>query len=148
MSKLSILYGLDSELAIFRTLKYFWIRDEEARPLLAILCTTVRDRILRLSIPFILQMQEGELFQKEKLDQHIEGFKENSFTKSTLESTVRNLSSSWTLSGHLKGRLKKFCSKVIATPRAVSYALFLGYLTGLRGKALKMAGSWLQDMHP
>jgi hypothetical protein len=135
-SKLSILYGLDPQLSLFRSLRYLWHRDEEARPLLALLCSVMRDRILRLSISFILQMEEGELLKKEHLEEYIERFEIDRFTKSTLESTVRNLSSSWTQSGHLMGRMKKFRSKVIATPGAVSYALYLGYLTGIRGKAM------------
>ncbi|MBY0147751.1 hypothetical protein [Neobacillus niacini] len=135
-SKLAILYGLDPELTVFRTLRYLWFRDEEARPLLAILCSIVRDRILRQSIPFILRMQEGEVFIKEQLEEYIESIEANQFTKLTIESTVRNLSSSWTQSGHLKGRIKKVKSRVIATPGAIVYALFLGYLMGARGKAM------------
>lgn len=135
-SKLSILYGLNPELTVFRTLLYIWYRDEEARPLLALLCSIMRDRILRQSIPFILTMQEGEVLRKEKLEEYIENIEANRFTKSTLESTVRNLSSSWTQSGHLSGRIKKVKSRVIATPGAIAYALFLGYLMGARGKSM------------
>lgn len=135
-SKLSILYGLDPELTLFRTLRYLWQRDEKARPILALLCSVMRDRMLRLSIPFILQMEEGELFKKEHLEEYIDRFEVGCLTKSTLESTVRNLSSSWTQSGHLIGRVKKLRSKVIATPGTMAYALFLGYLTGVRGKAM------------
>lgn len=135
-SKLSILYGLDPELAIFRALRYLWERDEDARPLLALLCSIMRDRMLRVSVPFIQHMQEGELFEKELLEKYIESQQDSAFTKSTLESTVRNLSSTWAQSGHLSGRIKKFRSRVTATPAAISYALLLGYLVGARGKAM------------
>lgn len=135
-SKLSILYGLDPHFTVFRTLRYLWIRDEEARPLIGLQCAIVRDRILRLSIPYILQMQEGEYLKKEQLEEFINDIEPDRFTKSTLESTVRNLSSTWTQTGHLTGRAKKIRSRVTATPGAVSYGLFLGYLQGVRGKAM------------
>jgi hypothetical protein len=136
LSKLSILYGLDPELTVFRTMRYLWNRDEQGRPLIALMCSLMRDRILRNSIPFILQLQEGEILKKEQFEEFLNDIESERFTKSTLESTIRNLSSTWTQSGHLNGRIKKVRSTVRPTPGAVSYGLFLGYLMGVRGKAL------------
>jgi hypothetical protein len=44
--------------------------------------------------------------------------------------------STWTQSGHLQGRQQKVRVSPTVTPGAVAYALFLGYLRGLRGTAL------------
>lgn len=59
------------------------------------------------------------------------------FSKATLKSTTQNINATLTWSGHLIGKVKKIRNKVLPTPGSVSYiALYLGYLTGIRGKAL------------
>lgn len=136
-SKLGYLYGLDSKLAVFRVLRYFWDRDENGRPLLALLCVYARDSILRMSAPVILSITEGQSFCREVLEEHIDRQEPNRFSEATLKSTVRNLSASWTKSGHLvETNVGKIRSKVVATVGSVAYALFLGYLVGVRGEAL------------
>jgi hypothetical protein len=49
---------------------------------------------------------------------------------------ARNILSSWTKSGHLKGRREKVRVQAKATPATVAYAIYLGYLAGERGPAL------------
>ena len=49
---------------------------------------------------------------------------------------MRNTSSSWTQSGHLKGRGRKYRQKVNPTPVVTTYALLLGYILGSRGSGL------------
>src|SRR5207247_1424549 len=56
--------------------------------------------------------------------------------EATLDKVVRNASSSWTQSGHLQGRVRKFRQSVRPTPLSTAYALLLGYLEGLRGGRL------------
>ncbi len=133
---LTELYGLDPSLAVFRTLLYFWDRDEQSRPLLAFLCAYTRDQLLRLSMPFIFDHQEGEAVDRFLLEAYIEEHFPGRFSKNTLSSISRNVNSSWTQSGHLRGYLKKYRAKIISTPGATAYALFLAYLTGGRGKSL------------
>jgi hypothetical protein len=53
-----------------------------------------------------------------------------------LKSTAQNINSTWTKSGHLRGRAKKIRSRAKATPGAAAYALLQGYLSGLRGESL------------
>jgi hypothetical protein len=53
-----------------------------------------------------------------------------------LISTAQNLASSWTQTGHLSGRVKKFRSRAKATAGSTAYALLLGFLTGERGESL------------
>ena len=50
-----------------------------------------------------------------------------------LDKVVRNASSSWTQSGHLRGRSRKTRQRVRATPAAAAYALLLGFACGSRG---------------
>jgi hypothetical protein len=56
--------------------------------------------------------------------------------EATLDKVVRNASSSWTQSGHLRGRGRKTRQRVEATPAATAYALLLGFAVGRRGRLL------------
>ncbi|HQN09731.1 MAG TPA: hypothetical protein PK569_19375, partial [Thermoanaerobaculia bacterium] len=58
------------------------------------------------------------------------------FSPKTIRSVAQATSSTWTQSGHFTGRAKKVRSRPRVTREAVAYALFLGYLCGLRGPAL------------
>ena len=133
---LSNLYSLDPSVTLFRTLRYFWSRDIEGQPLLALLCAYARDPLLRLSASYILTLPEGSTLQQEELLAMYEEQFPGRFSKSTLHSVVRNLSSTWTKSGHLSGKVKKVRVKAQPTVGSVSYGLLLGYLSGARGEAL------------
>jgi len=130
------LYTLDPSISLFRVLRYFWERDIEGQPLLALLCSYSRDSLLRMSAPFILQYTEGEIVTREALEEYIAKKEPGRFSKATLKSTAQNLNSTWTKSGHLVGKAKKIRSRAVATPGSVAYALFLGYLESARGEAL------------
>ena len=133
---LSGLYVLDPDITLFRSLRYFWERDTEGQPLLAMICAIARDSILRSSVPFIQRFTVGQRVTREALEEFIDNLETGRFSPATLKSTAQNINSSWTQSGHLKGRVKKIRSQPKATPGAVSYALLLGYLSGVRGEAL------------
>ncbi|MBF0101467.1 MAG: hypothetical protein HQK77_11215 [Desulfobacterales bacterium] len=133
---LADLYSLDPNVTIFRALLCFWSRDSDSPPLLSLLCTIARDNIFRLSVPFIFSFAEGQAVSREALEKHIDKINPGRFSKATLKSIAQNINSTWTKSGHLIGRAKKIRSKARPTAGAVSYALFLSYLTGHRGEAL------------
>jgi len=65
---LTNLYSLDPNITIFKALLYFWNRDNDSRPLLALLCTISRDTIFRFSIPFIFSFSEGQIICREALE--------------------------------------------------------------------------------
>ncbi len=135
-SFLTELYSLDPTLSIFRTLLFFWNRDEEARPLLAMLCAVCRDRVLNHSFKEIRSLELNTEVQKKAIEELIDDMEPNRFSESTLQSMARNILSSWTKSGHLKGRREKVRAQAKATPSTVAYAIYLGYLAGERGPAL------------
>ena len=58
------------------------------------------------------------------------------FNDAVLDKIVRNTASSWTQSGHLKGRGRKIRQSVTPTAATTAFALLLGYLSGTRGAAL------------
>ncbi len=133
---LRALYALDPNTVVFRSLRYFWHRESMGRPMIACLCAYVRDPLLRTSAPFMLKLTDEQSFSREALEEYLEEQFPGRFSKATLKSTVRNLASTWTQSGHLTGRVKKSRSKITATAGSVAYALFLGFLTGARGETL------------
>ncbi|MBE9475404.1 MAG: hypothetical protein IMY85_10985 [Chloroflexi bacterium] len=130
------LYSLDPSITIFQALRYFWDRDVNSQPLLALLCSYARDSLIRISAPLIVQLTEGETIARVDLEEYINEKYPDRFSKATLKSTAQNLNSTWTKSGHLVGRTKKIRARAMATPGSVSYALFLGYLKGIRGESL------------
>lgn len=130
------LYALDSSLMLFRALRFFWQRDIDGQPLLAALCAYFRDPIFRATAPFVLEFQEGATVTREAMEDFIDKQEPGRFSKATLKSTAQNINSSWTQAGHLVGRIRKIRSRTVATPGTVSFALLLGYVTGLRGESL------------
>jgi len=133
---LAALYALNPDITLFRALRYFWQRDPEGCPLISHLCAYARDPLMRTSAPFILKLNDGQSFSREALEEYIDKEYPGRFSKATLLSTAQNLASTWTQSGHLKGRFRKFRSRAKATAGSTAYALFLGFLTGERGEIL------------
>ncbi|MFW6333818.1 MAG: hypothetical protein ACOC0W_01010 [Desulfosalsimonas sp.] len=134
--RLAELYALDPSVLLFRVLRFFWDRDIQARPLLGLLCTYCRDEVFRTSCPFVFELDQGEPVTREKIENFIKKRTKDRFTKSTLKSVAQNVNSTFTQSGHLQGRAKKYRTRATASPGAAAYALLLGYLTGGRGQSL------------
>ncbi len=133
---LSELYSLDPSVTLFRSLLFFWRRDEAGQPLLSLLCAFTRDPLLRMSLPYIISVKEGEQVSREAMEKVIEKDNPDRFSRATLMSTAQNINSTWTQSGHLTGKTRKLRTRAKATPGSAAYALFLGYLRGIRGEAL------------
>jgi len=133
---LAKLYTLDPSVTIFRDLLYFWKRDHQGRPLLALLCSYCRDELLRSTALLINNFPEGSIVGRDVVEEFIENQQPGRFSAATLKSVTQNINSSWTQTGHLTGRVRKIRARAKATPGNVAYALFLGFLTGIRGEAL------------
>lgn len=134
--RLSELYGLDPIIPLFRILRHLWQVDEIGRPLLAFLTALARDPLLRVTSETILQIKTGEELMRQKLTDALRQSVDSRLNDGTLNTTVRNISSSWTQSGHLKGRVRKIRQSVTPTPMVTTYALVLGYILGARGNGL------------
>ena len=134
--RLTELYALEPAVPLFRVLRRFWRDDELGRPVLALLCSIARDPLLRATAEPILAMTSGEELSRQKITDAIRTAVGARMNDATLDKVVRNVSSSWTQSGHLRGRARKFRQLVRPTPLGTAYALLLGYLEGLRGGRL------------
>jgi len=132
---LMTLYSLDSSVATFQALRYFWIRDVCSQPRIALLSAYSRDGLLRMSAPYVLSLKEGEVLDRAAFKEFLDKKASGRLSGFCLEGLVRNVCGTLIRSGHLH-RAGKARSKAVATEGSVSYALFLGYLCGARGEAL------------
>ena len=130
------LYALSDDIVLFRALRALWARSPDAQPLLALLCAVARDPLLRATSKVILDKPEGAPVCSDDMARAIESGFPGRLKADTLARTSRNVGSSWTQSGHLRGRAHKLRSTASTTPESTAFALLLGYLCGDRGDAL------------
>lgn len=134
--RLSELYSLDANVVLFRILRRLWQADDQGHPLLALLAGMARDPLLRFTAAPILRIRPGEELGRQDLTDSLIRGTGSRFKEATLDKIVRNAASSWTQSGHLEGRSRKRRVLVHPRPSVATFALFLGYVLGLRGSAL------------
>lgn len=136
LQRLTEIYGLDGQLILFRVLRDLWGRQEGSRPLLAMLLALARDPLLRASATAVIRTPYGHEFSRQSMKDALSEAVGDRLNDATLDKVVRNASSSWTQSGHFRGRGRKTRQKVDATPTATTYALLLGFAVGRRGRLL------------
>ncbi|MBU2261625.1 MAG: DUF1819 family protein [Proteobacteria bacterium] len=133
---LTELYGMDPSQALFRVLWDLGHSDLDSLPQLCLVCAYARDPILRHSFELVRTLRIGEALERAAMEQHLENGFPGRFSRATKASMARNVNTTWTFAGHLSGKAKK--TRRLPEPRPVSaaYAMFVGYLTGLRGERL------------
>lgn len=134
--RLSELYALDPDVPLFRVMRRCWYADRDGQALLAMLLALARDPLLRETAPPVLRMRPGEELARQQMTDALNRAVGRRLNESTLDKVVRNTASSWTQSGHLKGRGRKIRQKVTPTAATTAFALLLGFLSGARGAAL------------
>src|SRR5208283_2850466 len=132
VQRLSELYALDRAIPIFRALRRFWDLDVEGQRLIALLVCLARDPLLRGSAPSVLNLREGQNFDRDAMKDVMSKTVRDRLNDSILDKVVRNAASSWTQSGHLEGRTFKKRRQVHPTPVNVAYGLFLSRCVGFR----------------
>lgn len=130
------LYGLDPKLTLFRVFRELSEKDMASVPLMALMCTYCRDPQLRQSFELIERLRVGETLTRKQMEEHIEAGFPNRFSPAMKKSLAQNLNTTWTAAGHLKGKAKKTRSLPEPTVPASTYAMFAGFLLGLRGEIL------------
>lgn len=133
---LTNLYGLDPGLSIFRVLRRLWEEDPPGRPLVALLCALARDPLLRSTAAHVLSLGEGEELLRAPFVTVIRRAVGRRQNDSVVESVASRAGTTWTISGHLEGRKRKFRRRLAPTPGAVALALWLGEVQGLAGLSL------------
>jgi len=141
--RLSELYSFDLAVPLYRVFRWLWERDRYGRPLLTLLLALARDPLLRATSNAVLKLTPGEELGRQSMTDAVRQAVADRLNDSTLDKVVRNAASSWTQSGHLEGRSRKFRQTVNPTPAAAAYAVFLGYALGQRGEGL-LRSKWMQ----
>lgn len=130
------LYGLSPEVPIFRALRELWDADLAAQPLLALLCASSRDPILRATAGTTLAVKRGDKVTSTQFAAATAEAFPGRYSPGHLDHIGRHVASSWQQSGHLMGHQRKFRATAISSPTAVAYGLFVGYLCEERGDGL------------
>ncbi len=136
LQRLSELYALEPQVILFRVLRDLWGRNDTSRPLLALLLALARDPLLRATAKAVVRTPYGHEFARQSMKDALTVAVGDRLSEATLDKVVRNASSSWTQSGHLRGRGRKTRQKVEPTPAATTFALLLGFAVGRRGRLL------------
>ena len=129
-------YALNLDVPVFSALRTLWDVDMGARPMLAVLCASARDPLLRALVDYVLLLPLGASVDKEAVVKRLSDAFPRRYSEDVLSRVVRNLLSSWTQSGHFRGRTTKIRTRAVTGPASTAYALYLGYLCGQRGDAL------------
>jgi len=133
---LTELYSLDPGFALFRNLRKIGSADEQSFPLIAATCVFCRDPQLRASFDLILSKKAGEIVSRAEMEAHLETAFPGRFSEAMKKSLAQNVNTTWTACGHLTGRSKKHRTIPKVRFGAVCYAMFAGWLSGLRGEYL------------
>jgi hypothetical protein len=130
------LYALDEAVPIFRVLRKLHSMDSASLPLLALQVAWARDPLLRATTTPVVDALEGERVETAGLAEALEAAFPDQYSELNRNKIARNAASSWTQSGHLRGRLKKTRQRIKSTSVAVTMAFFLGDIAGYHGAAV------------
>ena len=139
--RLKALYGLDPSKPLFRVFRRLWAVDAAAHPQLALLNGMARDPLLMATSGLVTAMPQMEQLQRAEMVAAVQSFSQDRLSPKVLDAVARNAASSWTQSGHLKGKVNKLRQPITPHPVALALAMWLGYANGKRGKAL-LSTSW------
>jgi hypothetical protein len=128
------LYALDPQDPAFRALRFLWDQNGSSRPLLALLAVLRRDPLLRATSPVILEKPEGAQVSAAELSEVLAS--DFDVSQDMVDKIGRYTASTWTQSGHVRGRVNKNRAKADCTAPTAAFAAFLGHLDGVGGPAL------------
>ena len=139
--RLGDLYGLRTELPLYRALRILWEASELEQPLLTLLCALARDPLLRSTAPLVLEQPEGAVVTAAMLEAALESAFPERYSAKTRLSISQNTTASWVQAGYLHGTQRKVRQRPVAGPASTAYALLLGFLCEARGTLL-METTW------
>jgi hypothetical protein len=142
LSRLNTLYGIIKPLPLQTTALRLWERTGSGRPLLALLCALAREPLLRDTASVIVAALAAAPIRWPDLAAKLEANHPCRYSPKMLKSLAQNCASSWTQSGHLKGKVAKHRSMAEPSPEVAAYAALLGELAGFGGPAL-LQSPWM-----
>lgn len=137
------LYGLRPDIPVFAVMRELWEVNASSQPVLALLCASARDVLLRTTADAVLGASQGTLVAASELSAGIALAFPGRYSPSTLRNLGHNIVSSWTQAGLLVGAKNKRRATPAAQVPAAVYALYLGHLEGAVGPTL-FATRWVR----
>lgn len=129
-------YGMDASTALWRVLRQFAQQEPQALPLMALVLVYSRDLQLRKSFDLVASLKPGQELPRVQMEEWLEQVFPGRFSKGMKGSMARNVNTTWTATGHLVGKMRKVGSRPKPHWLATTYAMFVGYLAGIRGQLL------------
>lgn len=127
------LYALDEATPIFALLRRCAELTSHELPLLAMQVAWSRDPLLRATTGPVYNAAEGALVETDSLAVSVDEVFPDQYSELNRNKVARNAASSWTQSGHLRGRTNKVRQRVVPSAAAATMALFLGTIAGYDG---------------
>jgi hypothetical protein len=140
--RLHQLYGVSGNDPIWRVIRGLWKRDDNGRPLLALLTALARDPMLRDSAAAVLDASPGERVRWPAIAATFEAANPGRIGEKMAKSLAQNAASSWTQAGFLKGAVRKERVRSIPTPTVAAFGALLASLCGFGGQRL-LESRWL-----
>lgn len=137
------LYGMNTDIPLFRIFRLLWESDEEARPLLACQMALARDPLLRASLSTILELNIGETLSRQQMEDAFNEQFPDRYSPAMLKSLAQNVNGTWTNAGYLSGRVKKTRSEPKIKAVNIVFAIILGRVQGATGNRL-FTSTWTQ----
>lgn len=100
-NKLINLYSFEMDRPLYAAFDTFWRESSTSRPVLAVLMAQCRDMVLRASSKIILETPIGSVVTTNRLYENLLLGFPSKYTEITLQSTTRNITSTWRRSGHI-----------------------------------------------
>lgn len=130
------LYGLDPAIPLFSLLRQLTQLDQQSTPLIALLIAWARDPQLRATTAAILNARPDQEVSTDDLVKVAAPMLSEQYNANCVRSIAKNAISSWSQSGHLKGRTKKIRQRAQPKPIALTLALLLSQISDLHGEAV------------
>lgn len=131
------LYKFDDEDPAFVSFRWFWKNAPESEcPIITLQYAIRNDYLLTESIEVLQAARIGDKAAINYFVDNLEKCHPNRFTPATLLSVAQNIASSWKQAGFIEGKVKNIRRQPEVGYWAVTFALLLGYLDGMRGEFL------------
>ena len=142
LSRLNTLYGILTPKPVQLAALKLWPWSAAGRPLLTVLCALAREPLLRQTAGVVLRAPPGTSVRWPDLAAAIAAEYPDRYSPKMMKSLGQNCVSSWTQSGHLRGRVNKRRSLAEPSPEAAAFAALLGTIAGFGGPAL-LRSPWM-----
>ena len=130
------LYSLSPTVPVFAAMRAVWYAESDGKPVLAALCATARDPVMRSTFETVVSLERCQPTTAWALSEAVSDAFPGHYGGTVIGRIGRNLASSWSQAGLLSGHSRKVRAQPVATPTNTAYALYLGHLCGAAGDTL------------